>query len=113
MATPAVSFGCAIGQIAPGHIAEFAQRAESLGFDRLVTGEHIQDGTPPIPRLLALPVLAAAAAATKRIRVMSGIVIAPLYHPVMLAQLVAASTSASASVASAAPESSTTSLTCR
>ena len=47
MATPAVSFGCAIGQIAPGHIAEFAQRAEALGYDRLVTGEHVQDGTPP------------------------------------------------------------------
>jgi probable F420-dependent oxidoreductase len=89
MATPAISFGCAIGQIAPAHIAEFAQRAEALGYDRLVTGEHVQDGNPPIPRLLALPVLAAAAAATKRIRVMSGIVIAPLYHPVMLAKLVA------------------------
>jgi len=52
-------------------------------------GEHVQDGNPPIPRLLSLPVLAAAAAATKRIRVMTGIVIAPLYHPVMLAKLVA------------------------
>lgn len=89
MATPAISFGCSIGHIAPEHIAEFAQRAEALGYDRLVTGEHVQDGNPPIPRLLALPVLAAAAAATKRIRVMSGIVIAPLYHPVMLAKLVA------------------------
>jgi probable F420-dependent oxidoreductase len=49
----------------------------------------VQDGNPPIPRLLALPVLAAAAAATKRVRIMSGIVIAPLYHPVMLAKLVA------------------------
>ena len=89
MATPPVFFGCSIGHIEPGHIAEFAQRAEVLGYDRLVTGEHVQDGNPPIPRLLALPVLAAAAAATKRIRVMSGIVIAPLYHPVMLAKLVA------------------------
>jgi probable F420-dependent oxidoreductase len=89
MATPAISFGCSIGHVAPAHIAEFAQRAEALGYDRLATGEHVQDGNPPIPRLLALPVLAAAAAATKRIRVMSGIVIAPLYHPVMLAKLVA------------------------
>lgn len=89
MATPAVSFGCSIGHIEPSHIAEFAQRAEALGYDRLVSGEHVQDGDPPIPRLLALPLLAAAAAATKRIRVMSGIVIAPLYHPVMLAKLVA------------------------
>ena len=89
MATPAISFGCSIGHIEPAHLAEFAQRAEALGYDRLVSGEHVQDGNPPIPRLLALPVLAAAAAATKRIRVMSGIVIAPLYHPVMLAKLVA------------------------
>ncbi len=89
MATPTISFGCTLGHVEPAHIAEFAQRAEDLGYDRLVTGEHVQDGNPPIPRLLALPVLAAAAAATKRIRVMSGIVIAPLYHPVMLAKLVA------------------------
>lgn len=89
MATPKISFGCSLGHIEPAHIAEFAQRAEALGYDRLATGEHVQDGNPPIPRLLALPVLAAAAAATKRIRVMSGIVIAPLYHPVMLAKLVA------------------------
>ena len=45
-------------------IAEFAQRAEALGYDRLVSGEHVQDGNPPIPRLLSLPVLAAAAVAT-------------------------------------------------
>ncbi len=88
MPTPTVSFGCSIGHVEPAHIAEFAQRAEALGYDRLVSGEHVQDGNPPIPRPLALPLLAAAAAATKRIRVMSGIVIAPLYHPVMLAKLV-------------------------
>lgn len=89
MGSPAVTFGCSVNSVAPHHIAEFAQRAEALGYDRLVMGEHVQDGNPPIPRLLALPVLAAAAAASKRIRIMSGIVIAPLYHPVMLAKLVA------------------------
>jgi probable F420-dependent oxidoreductase len=89
MSTPSITFGCALGQVEPHHIGEFAQRAEALGYDRLVAGEHVQDGNPPIPRLLSLPVLAAAAGATKRIRVMSGIVIAPLYHPVMLAKLVA------------------------
>jgi probable F420-dependent oxidoreductase len=88
MATPSVTFGCSVNQIAPRNIAEFSQRAEALGYDRLVMGEHVQDGNPPIPRNLCLPVLAAAAASTKRIRVMSGIVIAPLYHPVMLAKLV-------------------------
>ncbi len=89
MSTPSITFGCALGQVEPHHIGEFAQRAEALGYDRLVAGEHVQDGNPPIPRLLSLPVLAAAAGATKRIRLMSGIVIAPLYHPVMLAKLVA------------------------
>jgi probable F420-dependent oxidoreductase len=89
MATPQVTFGCSANAVEPHHIAEFAQRAEALGYDRLVSGEHVQDGNPPIPRILSLPLLAAAAAATKRIRVMSGIVIAPLYHPVMLAKLVA------------------------
>jgi len=89
MPTPPVTFGCSVNQVAPQHITEFAQRAEALGYDRLVMGEHVQDGNPPIPRFLSLPVLAAAAAATKRIRVMTGIVIAPLYHPVMLAKLVA------------------------
>ena len=89
MSTPKVTFGCSANHVAPRHIAEFAQRAEELGYDRIVMGEHVQDGNPPIPRFLSLPVLAAAAAATKRIRVMSGIVIAPLYHPVMLAKLVA------------------------
>jgi probable F420-dependent oxidoreductase len=89
MATPPLTFGCSANAVEPHHIAEFAQRAEALGYDRLVSGEHVQDGNPPIPRILSLPLLAAAAAATKRIRVMSGIVIAPLYHPVMLAKLVA------------------------
>jgi probable F420-dependent oxidoreductase len=89
MSTQTISFGCSVSHVEPHHVAEFARRAEALGYDRLVAGEHVQDGNPPIPRLLALPVLAAAAAATTRIRVMSGIVIAPLYHPVMLAKLVA------------------------
>ena len=89
MPPPTVTFGCSVSNVAPQHFAEFAQRAEALGYDRLVMGEHVQDGNPPIPRLMSLPVLAAAAAATKRIRVMTGIVIAPLYHPVMLAKLVA------------------------
>jgi probable F420-dependent oxidoreductase len=47
------------------------------------------DGNPPRPTLLAIPAMAAAAGATRTLRVMTGIVIAPLYHPVMLAKLVA------------------------
>ena len=39
--------------------------------------------------MMGIPAMAAAAGATTRIRVLTGIVIAPLYHPVMLAKLVA------------------------
>jgi probable F420-dependent oxidoreductase len=52
-------------------------------------GEHIMDGNPPRPTLLNLPAMAAAAGATNNLRVMTGIVIAPLYHPVTLAKMVA------------------------
>lgn len=89
MSTPTLSFACSAAHIEAQHLADFARRTEELGYDRLVTGEHIQDGNPPRPTLLSLPLMAAAAGATKRMRVMTGIVIAPLYHPVMLAKLVA------------------------
>ncbi len=70
------------------HLPEFAKRAEALGFERVAMGEHLMDGDPPRPTHLALPLAAAAAGATRHVRVMTGIVIAPLYHPVLLAKLV-------------------------
>ena len=70
------------------HLSEFAQEAEALGFERVTMGEHVMDGNPPRPTDLALPLAAAAAGATRQLRVMTGIVIAPLYHPVLLAKLV-------------------------
>jgi len=88
MPTPPLTFGCSANIDARG-LAEFARRVEELGYDRVAIGEHVQDGNPPRPTLLALPLMAAAAGATKRIRVMTGIVIAPLYHPVLLAKMVA------------------------
>ena len=88
MATPQVTFGCNLSVEGHWDVAEFAQRAEELGFDRVATGEHVMDGNPPRPTLLALPAMAAAAGATRNLRVMTGIVIAPLYHPVLLAKLV-------------------------
>jgi probable F420-dependent oxidoreductase len=88
MPTPPLTFGCSANIDARG-LAEFARRIEELGYDRVAIGEHVQDGNPPRPTLLALPLMAAAAGATKRIRVMTGIVIAPLYHPVLLAKMVA------------------------
>ena len=89
MTTPPVTFGCSLGVEGYWDVGEFARRAEELGFDRVTTGEHVMDGNPPRPTLLTIPAMAAAAGATRTLRVMTGIVIAPLYHPVMLAKLVA------------------------
>jgi probable F420-dependent oxidoreductase len=88
MPTPTLTFGCS-AHIEARDLPEFARRAEELGYDRIATGEHLQDGNPPRPTLLSLPLMAAAAGATRRIRVMTSIVIAPLYHPVLLAKMVA------------------------
>lgn len=87
MTTPQLTFGVTLGGD-ERHLAEFAQRAEALGFARIAMGEHIMDGNPPRPTSLALVTAAAAAGATRHMRVMTGIVIAPLYHPVLLAKLV-------------------------
>ena len=89
MPSPQLTFGCSLGLDGYWDVAELARRAESLGFDRVTTGEHVMDGDPPRPTLLSIPAMAAAAGATRTLRVMTGIVIAPLYHPVMLAKLVA------------------------
>ncbi len=89
MPPPQLTFGCSLSVDGYWDVAELAQRAESLGFDRVTTGEHVMDGNPPRPTLLTIPAMAAAAGATRTLRVMTGIVIAPLYHPVMLAKLVA------------------------
>jgi probable F420-dependent oxidoreductase len=87
MSKPQLTFGVAAAGDAR-HLAEFAQRAEALGFERVTMGEHLMDGNPPRPTHLALPMAAAAAGSTRRLRVMTGIVIAPLYHPALLAKLV-------------------------
>ena len=89
MPRPQVTFGCSLGLDGFWDVAQFARRAEELGFDRVTLGEHVMDGNPPRPTLLNIPAMAAAAGATHTIRVMTGIVIAPLYHPVMLAKLAA------------------------
>ena len=83
----AITFGCNLSVDNYWDVAEFARRAEGLGFDRVAVGEHVMDGKPPRPTLMGIPAMAAAAGATSRLRVLTGIVIAPLYHPVMLAKL--------------------------
>lgn len=88
MSDHTLTFGCNLSVDNYWDVAEFARRAEDLGFDRVAVGEHIMDGKPPRPTLMGIPAMAAAAGATTRLRVLTGIVIAPLYHPVMLAKLV-------------------------
>ena len=88
MAETGLTFGCSFGGEGYFDVAEFARRAEALGFDRITTGEHLMDGNPPRPTLLGIPTMAAAAGATNTLRVMTGIVIAPLYNPVLLAKMV-------------------------
>ena len=88
MPTPQVTFGCNFNADGYWDAAEFARRAEALGFDRITTGEHLMDGNPPRPTVLSIPAMAAAAGATKTLRVMTGIVIVPLYNPVLLAKMI-------------------------
>ena len=85
----AITFGVSLSVDNYWDVPEFARRAEALGYGRVTMGEHIMDGNPPRPTLLNLPAMAAAAGATANLRVMTGIVIAPLYHPVTLAKMVA------------------------
>ena len=64
---------------------EEAKRAEDLGYDYLLTGEHVMFHGPVANNLVSL---AAAAGATERIRLMSGIVLVPLYPAALLAKQV-------------------------
>ena len=89
MSGGSVTFGCSLSVENYWDVPAFARRAEELGYRRVTMGEHVMDGSPPRPTVLNLPAMAAAAGATRDIRVMTGIVIAPLYHPVMLAKMVA------------------------
>ena len=84
----AIMFGCSLSVEDYWDVPEFARRAEAMGFQRVSMGEHVMDGNPPRPTLLNVPAMAAAAGATSSLRVMTGIVIAPLYHPVLLSKLV-------------------------
>jgi probable F420-dependent oxidoreductase len=63
-----------------------ARQAEHLGYDYLLTGEHVMFHTPVGNTLVSL---AAAAGATERIKLMSGIALVPLYPAALLAKQVA------------------------
>jgi probable F420-dependent oxidoreductase len=61
-----------------------AQLAEQVGFDAILVGEHHQhrDGFLPSPLIVSTAV----AARTRKIRIGTGILLLPLYHPVHVAE---------------------------
>jgi len=79
--SPPLEFGIALRLL---HNAKAeARRAEKLGFDYLLTGEHIMFHGATANNLVSL---AAAAGATDHIKLMSGIVLVPLYPAALLAK---------------------------
>ena len=65
-------------------VAEFARRAEALGYDYLGCGEHMMFHGPIGNSLIGLSI---AAGATTSIKLMSSVVLLPLYTPMVLAKL--------------------------
>jgi len=86
MANPELHFGAVLGLGVEETAAE-AQLLEELGYEYAGSGEHFMRGNPPGPSSAALPVLAVAAGATSRIRLLSSVVLLPFYHPTILAKL--------------------------
>ncbi len=70
----------------PGDIAGEARLAERLGFDLAAAGEHVFFHGPVAN---AFVTLAAAAAVTERIRLLSAVTILPMYPMVMAAKMAA------------------------
>ena len=69
-------------------VRAFARKAEELGFDALWTAEHflVAPGLYGTVWMSPLLCLAHAASVTTRIRLATGLLIVPYYHPVTLAR---------------------------
>lgn len=65
-------------------LLELAELAEAVGFDSVWTSEHHFAGDSWLPS--QLPLLAAIAARTSRLKLATGVVVAPLHHPLRLAE---------------------------
>jgi probable F420-dependent oxidoreductase len=79
-----VDFGLSLSAMTT--VPSFARNAEAMGFEYLTCGEHLMFHGPIGNSLIAL---AAAAAATQKIKLMSTIVLVPLYGAAMLAKMTA------------------------
>jgi probable F420-dependent oxidoreductase len=79
-----VEFGTALPSVKG--IPDFAQQAERLGFDYLCSGEHMMFHGPTPNSLINLSV---AAGVTKKIKLMSTVVLLPLYPAMIVAKLAA------------------------
>jgi probable F420-dependent oxidoreductase len=77
-----VEFGAAIPSMKD--VPQFARTVENLGYDYLCSGEHMMFHGP-VPN--SLITLAVAAGATTRIKLMSTVVLLPLYTPMVVAKL--------------------------
>ena len=86
MAQPDLHFGVCL-PFGPENTASQARWVEELGYEYLAAGEHFMRGIPPSPSDASLPVLGVAAGATERIRILSATLLAPFYHPTVLAKL--------------------------
>src|SRR5215510_4263594 len=80
-----IEFGTALPSVTG--TAEFARQAEDLGFDFLGCGEHVMFHGPVSNTFISLSV---AAGATKRIKLLSSVVLLPLYPAVIVAKMGAA-----------------------
>ncbi|MEW6301744.1 MAG: LLM class flavin-dependent oxidoreductase [Thermodesulfobacteriota bacterium] len=77
-----IEFGVALPAVTG--IAEFARRAEELGFDFLACGEHVMFHGPVTNTFIALSV---AAGVTRRIKLLSSVVLLPLYPAALAAKM--------------------------
>jgi probable F420-dependent oxidoreductase len=77
-----IEFGVALPSLKG--IVEFARRAEALGYDYLGCGEHMMFHGPIGNSLIGLSI---AAGVTTSIKLMSSVVLLPLYSPMVLAKL--------------------------
>ena len=85
MASDDLHFGANLA-LGAAQTAYQAKWMEDLGYEYVSSGEHFMRGNPPGPSHAALPLLAVAAGATEKIRVVSSIILTPFYHPLTLAR---------------------------